>query len=147
MTKTFFGAFSAIALMASVAHAQEFTTYTVDDTVDNVSFSVESAILDNGLTIDFTSHPGDMLERTREDVGSDVVLFSDAVIFNFCSAKVSREVIEADVTNIGFCPYAIFVYSTPDNPDRTIVGHQKYPGESMAPANDLLDSIIETALE
>ena len=147
MFKTILGAAAGLSLLAAPAFAQEITSIVVDDTPDNVTFAVESAILDRGLTIDFTSYTGDMLERTREDVGSDVVLFEEAMLFNFCSATVSREVLEADVTNLAFCPYTIFVYSTPDNPGQTIVGHQTYPGESMKPANDLLDAIIADALD
>lgn len=132
--------------LATPAFAQDISTQLVDDTIDNVTFSLESAIVDMGLTIDFTSHTGDMLGRTRVDVGSDVELFVEATLFNFCSATVSRQVIEADINNIGYCPYAVFVYATPDNPDQTVIGHEVYPGATMQPANDLLDAIIEAAL-
>ncbi len=127
--------------------AQNLTTVAIPDTLDNMEFSVQNAILDMGLKIDFTSHSGDMLERTRKDVGSDVVLFTGATIYNFCSARVSRQVIEADINNITYCPYSIFLYSTPEHPDITIIGHQTYPGESMQPANDLLDKIIANATQ
>ena len=137
----------AIALLfaATPLAAQNMTSVTIPEPLDDMEFAVESAILDMGLTIDFTSHSGEMLERTRVDVGSDVVLFSGATIYNFCSARVSRQVIEADINNITFCPYSIFLYSTPDNPDETIIGHQTYPGETMQPANNLLDKIIANA--
>jgi len=139
----------AIALLfaATPLAAQNMTSVTIPEPLDDMEFAVESAILDMGLTIDFTSHSGEMLERTRVDVGSDVVLFSGATIYNFCSARVSRQVIEADINNITFCPYSIFLYSTPDNPDITVIGHQTYPGESMQPANALLDKIIANATD
>jgi len=139
----------AIALLfaATPLAAQNMTSVTIPEPLDDMEFAVESAILDMGLTIDFTSHSGEMLERTRLDVGSDVVLFSGATIYNFCSARVSRQVIEADINNITFCPYSIFLYSTPDNPDETIIGHQTYPGETMQPANALLDEIIANATQ
>jgi len=127
--------------------AQEIFSVTVDETHDDMTFAVESAILDMGLTIDFTSYSGAMLERTREAVGSDIVLFEDATIFNFCSAKVSRQVIEADINNFAFCPYTVFVYTLPDNPNQTVVGHRVYPGESMAPANAMLDEIVLDATQ
>ena len=134
-------------VIATPLAAQNMTSVTIPEPLDDMEFAVESAILDMGLAIDFTSHSGAMLERTREDVGSDVVLFTGATIYNFCSATVSREVIEADINNIIYCPYSIYLYSTPDNPDETIIGHQLYPGESMQPANDLLDEIIANATQ
>ena len=140
-------ALTASFIMAAPLAAQNMSTVAVQESFDDMEFSVESAILDMGLTIDFVSHSGDMLERTREDVGSDVVLFTNASIFNFCSARVSRQVIEADINNFAYCPYSIFVYATPANPDETIIGHQRYPGDTMQPANDFLDQIIENALQ
>jgi len=136
----------AAAVFATPALAQEHSSWVVDDSFDNVSFSVESAILDKGLTIDSVSHVGEMLERTRIDVGSEVTLYTDGVVYSFCSASVSRTAMEADIMNIAFCPYGIFVFSTPENPDQTTVGYRAMPGESMAEVNALLDSIIADAI-
>ena len=139
---------SAMALcLATPLAAQNMMTVTVPETLDDMEFAVESAIIDMGLTIDFTSHTGEMLERTRADVGSEVVLFGGATIYNFCSAKISRQVMELDISNVAFCPYAVFVYTLPGNPDETIVGHRVYPGESMAAANAMLDAIVESATQ
>ena len=138
---------TAILLLASPLAAQNMTTVTIEESFDDMEFAIESAILDMGLAIDFVSHSGDMLERTRVDVGSDVVLFTNASIFNFCSATVSRQVMEAEITNMMFCPYSIFLYELPANPGEIVIGHQTYPGDSMVPANALLDEIIANAVE
>lgn len=139
--------FAAAALLATPVIAQDHSTWVVDDTFDNVSFSVESAILDKGLTIDSVSHVGEMLERTREDVGSDVTLYEEGIVYSFCSASVSRTAMEADIMNIAFCPYGIFVFSTPESPDQTTVGHRFMGGDSMAEVNAMLDAIILSAIE
>jgi len=133
--------------LATPAVAQDITSWIVDDSFGNVAFSVESAILDQGLTIDSVSHVGEMLERTRVDLGSDVTLFSEGVVYSFCSASVSRDAMEADIMNIAFCPYGIFVFSTPENPDQTTVGHRFMPGDSMAPVNEMLGAIILEAID
>jgi len=132
--------------LAVPALAQETTSQVVNDSFDNVAFSLESAIIDKGLTIDSVSHVGDMLERTRMDVGSDITLYSDASVYSFCSASISRDVMEADIMNIAFCPYGIFIFSTPDAPDQTTIGHRFMPGETMAPVNVFLDEIIEATV-
>lgn len=138
---------AAAMMLASPLAAQNMMAVTVPEAFEDMEFAVESAIIDMGLTIDFTSHTGAMLERTREDVGSDIELFAGATLYNFCSATVSRQVMEADIANIAYCPYAVFVYSLPGNTDETVIGHRIYPGESMAPANALLDAIVESALQ
>lgn len=110
-----------------------------------MTFALEQAILNEGLVIDLTSHVGEMLDRTKADVGGTVDLFTAADTYSFCSARVSRQVMEADVINVQFCPYAVFVYETPDQPGKVTVGHRVYPGETMAPVNELLNRIVDSA--
>ena len=78
-------------------------THVYDGSFDDAVFSVESAILDAGLVIDHHAHTGAMLERTRADVGGEK-LFDGADVFLFCSATVSRQVMEADPALVAFCP-------------------------------------------
>lgn len=135
-----------MALLAAPAMAQETVTYDTDQSFDDVVFGLESAILDEGLVIDSVSHPGAMLERTREAVESDVVLFEAADVFSFCSATVSRQVMEADPMNIAFCPYDIFVIVRPETPDTTTVGYRGFPDGPMQEVEALLDRIARAAI-
>ncbi len=138
---------AALACTAQVATAQELVTYTTDQSFDDITFGVESAIVDAGLVVDSVSHVGEMLERTRADIGSDKVLFVQADVYSFCSAKVSRHVMEANPLNIVFCPYDIFVAVVADNPDETIVGFRQYPKGAMQEVQALLDSIVKAAID
>jgi hypothetical protein len=145
MKAILFGAALAAFSAAPTLAESPPVTFQVEDSFDAVTFAVESAILDAGLVIDHTSHTGEMLERTRADVGSDKVLFTAADIFSFCSATVSRQVMEADLSNIQNCPYTIFVYETPDAPGKITVGHRAYVG-SMSPVANLMSDILTEAL-
>ncbi|MGH1412236.1 MAG: DUF302 domain-containing protein [Pelagimonas sp.] len=135
-----------LCVMSSAAMAADMITYDTDESFDDVVFGLESAILDSGLVIDSVSHTGAMLERTREDVGSDTVLFLDADVFSFCSAKISREVMEADPMNIVFCPYDIFVMVRPETPDVTTIGFRTFPDGAMKAVEALLDGIARSAI-
>lgn len=135
----------AAALIASTpATAGDAVSVPFDGTFDDAAFAVESAIVGQGLVIDYVSHVGEMLARTGEDVGSDQMLFKAADIFVFCSAVVSREVMEADPMNIAHCPYGIFVAETDDG---VMIGRRDYPDGPMEKVEDLLDSIISEAAE
>lgn len=136
----------ALSLMTTAAGAADMITYETDDSFDDVVFGLENAILDAGLVIDSVSHTGEMLERTRADVGSDTVLFLNADVFSFCSAQVSRKVMEADPMNIVFCPYDIFVMVRPDTPDVTTIGFTSYPEGAMKEVEALLDGIARSAV-
>ena len=135
----------AMALAGPVS-AESVVTYETNETFDDVIFGLESAIVDEGLVIDSISHTGAMLERTRKDVGSGVTLFTHADIYSFCSANLSRKVMEADPMNIMFCPYDIFVFVQPDRPDSTVIGFKGFPEGPMQDIQALLDGIARAAI-
>lgn len=138
---------AALAVGASVATAEETAiTYTVDQDYDDVVFGLESAITDEGLLIDAVNHVGAMLERTKEDVGATKTVFLKAEVYNFCSAKVSRDVMEADPMNLQFCPYGIFVMQMPDTPDQTTIGYRIMPEGPMKEVQALLEKIVQEAI-
>ncbi|WP_299671844.1 DUF302 domain-containing protein [uncultured Roseobacter sp.] len=136
----------AIALGAggSAAHAEAPIVVPFDGSFDDASFAVETAIVGRGLVIDYVSHVGDMLNRTGADVGSEIKLFDAADIFIFCSAVVSRDVMEADPMNIAHCPYGIFVA---ERDGEVMVGYRAYPDGAMAKVEDLLQGIVAEAVE
>lgn len=136
----------ALTIAASSVSAADMITYDTDQSFDDVTFGLENAILDAGLVIDHISHTGDMLERTKGDVGSDVTLFLHADVYSFCSAKLSRDVMEADPMNIVFCPYDIFVMVRPETPDVTTIGFRTFPDGAMKTIEALLDSIAKAAI-
>ena len=137
---------AGLALAATTANADGIVSYTTDDSFEDVVFGVENAILDQGLVIDSTSHVGDMLERTRKDVGSDVTIFAHADVYSFCSAQLSRKVMEADPMNIRFCPYDIFVAEMADGDGKTMIGYRTFPDGPMQEVQALLDDIARAAI-
>ena len=119
-------------------------TVSFDGSFEDATFAVESAIVGQGLVIDYVSHVGEMLNRTGGDVGSDKMLFKAADIFVFCSAVLSREVMEADPANIAHCPYGIYVAESDDG---VVVGRRGYPDGPMEKVEALLDGIIDEAVD
>jgi len=131
---------AALCLPAALC-AQEAIVTPYDGSFDDATFAIESAIVDAGLVIDYVSHVGDMLARTRSDVGGSD-LFDAAQTFLFCSAVVSRRVMEADPMNIVHCPYGIFVASGPGG---VVIGHRDYPDGPMDAVEDLLKRLVAEA--
>lgn len=137
----------AAGLLAATPASAEFITRTVDGSFDDIAFAVEIAIVGKGLVIDSVSHVGEMLERTKADVGGTQTVFEQADVFSFCSASVSRKVMEADPANIQFCPYGIAVYALPDAPGKVTVGYRSYPQGPMQEVQALLGAIVDEALD
>lgn len=133
---------AAALTAAAPAFAEEAIVVPFDGSFEDAAFAVETAIVGKGLVIDYVSHVGEMLNRTGADVGSDVELFTAADIFVFCSAVVSREVMEADPMNIVHCPYGIFVAESADG---VMIGHRDFPDGDMQAVEDLLVEIVAEA--
>lgn len=132
----------AAGALALPVMAADVTTYISDSDFEDTAFGLESAIVGRGLVIDYVSHTGEMLNRTGEDVGSEVKLFEAADIYLFCSALLSREVMEDDPMNIGYCPYGVFVA---ERDGAVMVGYRNYPDGAMQKIQALLDEIAREA--
>ena len=136
---------AALALAAGPGSATDLaTTYPFEGSFEDATFALENAIVGHGLVIDYVSHTGAMLNRTAADVGSTEKLFDEADIFLFCSAQISRQVMEDDLMNIAHCPYGIFVT---DRDGTVEIGYRNYPDGAMQEVQTLLDEIVKAALE
>lgn len=132
-----------LATAGLVQAGETSTVYDFDGSFEDATFTVESAIVGKGLVIDYVSHTGEMLNRTASDVGSDVNLFEAADIFLFCSAALSRKVMEADPMNIAHCPYGVFVA---EREGKVMIGYRNYPEGPMQEVQALLDDIVREAV-
>lgn len=133
-----------LAPVGSAAIAQGVTTYSYDGSFEDAAFALENAILGKGLVVDSISHVGDMLSRTREDVGSDVEIYDNADMYLFCSAVLSRKMMEADPLNLAHCPYGIFVM---EREGAVQIGFRDYPEGPMQEVQSFLDEIAQEAVE
>ena len=140
---------AATILIAGLAHsalANDTVTYEVtDQSYDDVMFGLENAILDFGLVISEHNHVGDMLERTKADLGATETIYAYADIFGFCSAPLSRAAMLEDPMNIRFCPYNIYMYQISEG-FPVIIGYNVYPEGALQDVQALLDDITRSAI-
>jgi len=152
-------AFVAVLLFAGMVHgalaADDYmVVVTKAGNFSDVRDDVEMAITDRGLVVNNVSHVGDMLARTGKDLGDSKQVFIKAEALEFCSAVVSRKMMEADPDNIVFCPYVISVYVVPGKPHEVRIAYRK-PQITGSPASrqalkavdDLLSGIVSDALK
>lgn len=143
----------AIALAASaflaapaIAAGDDVVMKQSGDSFADVAQAVSDAIINRGYTIDYHGFIGEMLKRTADDVGAKTELYKDAEFFTFCSAVVSRRVMEAEIGDIAYCPYVVFVYEAAGTPGEVTVGFRKLPeGGARDEVNALLGDIVEEA--
>jgi uncharacterized protein (DUF302 family) len=147
---------SLLAMMigAAPALAQDRQSYTKKGTFDDVRFELSNAIVAKGLVVDFNGKVGEMLARTGADVGSTKPVYKKAEYFTFCSAKLSRAMMEAEPANVALCPYVMFIYETAAKPGEITVGYRKLPASASAAGkaaiseiNALLDGLARAAIK
>jgi hypothetical protein len=119
---------------------------------DDVKFELQNAIIGRGLSVDFNGQLSKMLDRTGADVGSDKVIYRTAEYFTFCSAKLSRAMMEADTVLIGLCPYVVFMYEPIAASGTISVGYRRLPmigseaaKSALTAIDQLLDGIVRDA--
>jgi uncharacterized protein (DUF302 family) len=149
----------AILAFAGLAHtsfaaSSEIVVRPTKGGFQEVKERVLHAIENRGLVLNYTARIGAMLERTGKDIGTARRIYGDAEMLEFCSAKISRDMMEADPRNIAFCPYSIAIYTLRAEKDRVYVAYRRVgaPGtgvsaKSLAAVDKLLADIVAEALK
>lgn len=144
---------SSSVFAGGTADQSHMKIYTAKGKFEEVKENIVFAINGKGLVINNVSHIGEMLDRTGKDLGLGKQVYLKAEALEFCSATVSRKMMEADPHNIVFCPYIIAVYVLPSKPDTVYISYRR-PTPVGTPASraalkeveNLLDDIIKEAI-
>lgn len=146
---------AAGALLASgFARAEgEIAVQSKAGTFEDVKSALVFAVENRGLVVSTVSHVGEMLERTGRDLGDPERIFVQGEVLEFCSAVLSRQVMEADPHTIAFCPYTIAVYVLPQEPASVYVSYRRpvlpaghKAAQSLEAVDRLLSEIVQEAL-
>ena len=111
------------------------------DVRDAITMSIEN----RGLVVNYVSHIADLLQRTGNGIGASKTIFEQAEIIEFCSASLSRRMMEADPHNIVLCPFAITIYSLPGEPGTVWIAYRRPQGNAAKLVGELLDGIAAEA--
>jgi hypothetical protein len=102
----------------------------------DVEFDLKDAIVNRGLVIDYEGFLGKMLSRTEQAVGGGSGAkspYRKAKYFQFCSAKLTHDVVSANPLNISICPYVVFIFELESEPGTIHVGYRRpFAGPSAA---------------
>ncbi len=142
----------SIAVTGANAASDVANEFVVEGEYEDVQYDLEDAIVGRGLTVDHVSHVSDMLQRTAGVVEGAKQIYKKGQQFQFCSAKLSREAMQADPANIVFCPYMVYMYERVDEPGKVHIGYRKLNEigsersvKALKAVNDLLHGIIKEA--
>ncbi len=134
-----------LVLTGTNLHAQEgnsmIKSYEIEVSYEDALFDLSEALTNKGLVIDNRAKVANMLNRTAKDVGATKTVYKNGEVLEFCSAKLSRDAMEADPLNMAFCPYSMFVYETTAKPGFVTFGYSMLAGASNPASKKALDAI------
>ena len=133
----------AVAARADAWMVRKQVSASFEDTREAITLAIEN----RGLVINYASHIGDMLKRTGADIGASRQVFAQAEIIEFCSAHLSRQMMEIDPHNIVLCPFAISIYTLPSDTQTTWVAYHRPGGQAAQLVEPLLKAITDEAAQ
>ena len=132
----------------------EIKTVTINGDYAEIKESLEMAITDHGMVISKVFHISDMLERTGKAVGSIKAVYKKGEILSFCSASLSRKMMEENPEFISFCPFKISIYSLANDANQIQLTYQAIiASDAMVQKNiffkinQLLASIVSEVID
>ncbi len=134
------------ALATTFAQAEEWIIKRkIASSFSDARDAVVMAIENRGLVINYVSHMADMLNRTGADLGATRQIYGQAEIIEFCSASLSRKMMELDPHNIVLCPFAISIYTLPGDKNTTWLSYRQPSGAAASLVGPLLREIVAEA--
>lgn len=134
--------------------SKDVKRYTAFGDFNEIKAFLVSAIEERGIKISNTAYISKMLQRTGEDIGNYQPIYTQAEAIMFCSATLSREMMQANPHNIAFCPYTILIYELATDPGTTYLSYRRplyQAGDenhaSQSKVDELLSNIIEEVVE
>jgi len=118
--------------------------YAVEGDYDDVWDDLKMALGDRGLVISTISHVGEMIDRTGKALGRTRPIFFKANVMSFCSAVISRDMLEQGPHLVAFCPYEIAVYALAGKPRTVYLSyrHIAWPEPADRPVLDAVEGLL-----
>lgn len=138
--------------LSTLAAESYVVLFKTQGAYQDVRDSLEAAIEGKGLKVNHSNKIAAMLDRTGKDLGASKRVYEEAEQLEFCSATLSRQMMEADPHAIVMCPYIVAVYTVP-NDKHVYLAYRKPPAtrnpelkKALAGVEKMLTEIIQDAM-
>ncbi len=142
------------AVRKQIPHYKEAVVIkSVRGNFDDVWDSLKFALNQRGMVISSVSHIQEMLDRTGKALGRTKKIYLKAKVMEFCSAVISRNMLERNPHFISFCPYQIMVYTLPDNEERVylsyrhLIWNDNSNRDVLQPVENLLHDLVQDVID
>ena len=141
--------FAALLPVTGWAGEAPVKTFKVEGEFADVVDGVRTAIEGKGINIAHTLPASDMLNRTGEAFGIKENVFLHAETIEFCSARISHKLAQANFENILLCPFTISVYELTRDPGHVYLSYRRpftLPDDNSRAAVQEVVQLIESII-
>ncbi len=130
-------------------HKEPVVIRSVKGDYDEVWEALKILLTEKGLVISSVAHVGEMLDRTGKALNRAEKIYGKAKVMEFCSAVLSRNMMEKNPHFIAFCPYRIMVYTFPEEENKVYLSYRRllWKDESrkdvLEPIEELLEELVK----
>lgn len=149
----FLTACASLHKTAGKAGKEPVVIYSVRADYEDVWEGLKAALHGKGMTVSSISYVGDMLERTGKDLGRTKKIYGEARVLEFCSAVLSRDMMEKNPHFLSFCPYQIMVYTLPEDEKsiylsyRRLIWKDDSSKDVLEPVEKLNEELIKEVID
>lgn len=135
--------FCSVFFLARAAFANEATievlskTGSFEEVRDNLALEVTR----RGMALTHSIQINDMLEKTAREVGAIRPVYVNAEALEFCSPGLGRKLMEANSSNIVYCPLMVSIYVVPEAPKVVNVAYRRIPKGGSTQAQKLFRDV------
>lgn len=116
---------SGFSYPAFASDESPVVTVRIEGSFHETLQGVRMAITGRGINIAHTLPASGMLNRTGSAFGIKKNVFAHAEIIEFCSARISHKLIQANPENMVLCPFTISVYQLASDPGHVYLTYRK----------------------
>lgn len=130
---------------AALANEPAIEVYSKIGNFEEVRDNLALEVTRRGMALTHSIRINEMLEKTAKEVGAVRPVYLEAEALEFCSPGLGRKLMEANSSNIVFCPLMISIYVLPETPKVVNVAYRRIPKGSSAQTQKLfrdVDSLV-----
>lgn len=125
----------------AVANESSIEVFTKTASFEEVRDNLALEVTRRGMALTQTIAINDMLEKTAKDVGAIRPVYVNAEALAFCSPSLGRKLMEANSSNIVYCPLMVSIYVLPEAPKVVNVAYRRIPKGSSTQSQKLFRDV------
>ena len=126
-----------------------FIEYTTNSNFDEIIYTLEDEMINNGFTVSFRSNLGKSVSLMSEHL-NEKPIFINAKKIGFCKNSLGYEMMKENKNNLIYCPIDIVIYETSHNKIKILYETAKTLNKNdsvVHKVNKLISKLIENILE